>query len=182
MSFALHINVTGIKDITTRLNGLEHRIRRPQPAFEIMADLLEGHAGKIHETQGASINEPWPALAPSTIRARTARRGYYARSPSGASSSGPPMLWTGRGRKSFRRGGQDHIREITGSFLRWGSAWAPLVFHLSRRSRSRLPRRAMFGFANPSQRRDLLVEPLALWILGVPAGAIRATLTARLGL
>lgn len=173
--------LAGFEAVLQRLAGLGERLANPEPALAIVADLLEAHVAKTFDSQGAEAGAPWAPLAVSTVRARTRRTGYYRLAPSmGAGPTGPILTWTGRGRASFRRGGVGHVRQITASSLTWGSTVDYLRYH--QHGGGRLPRRVVLGFAGAFQQRELVFQPLRLWLQGVPAGAIRTVMGARTGL
>ena len=177
VSFAL----SGFEPLLERLAGLEARFANPEPALEIVADLLEAHVAKTFDSQGAEAGAPWQPLAASTVRMRARRTGYYRLSPSmGAGSTGPILTWTGRGRRSFARGGAGHVRMVSASGLVWGSTVDYLRYH--QHGGGRLPRRVVLGFRDAFQQRELVFQPLRLWLQGVPAGAIRTVMQARTGL
>lgn len=174
--------ISGLAEIVARIGGMQGRARDPSPALHVVANLLEAHVQRNFETEGAHGGTPWPPLASSTIRARTRRWGYYRRWPptEGAGGSGPPLLWHGRLKRSFARGGVAHIRIVSPSGLTWGSGVVYGTYHQSTRPRTRLPRRPPIAFRDDFQQREILFQPLRLWMQGVPVGAIETTMRARL--
>ena len=175
---AVSLQTAGFGAVLDRLAGLESRLASPEPALEIVADLLEAHVAKTFDTEGAEAGARWAPLAASTVRARTRRTGYYRLAPSmGAGPTGPILTWTGRGRRSFARGGTGHVRQISASGLTWGSTVDYLRFH-----QFGARRRVILGFRDAFQQRELVFQPLRLWLQGVPAGAIRTVMGARTGL
>lgn len=169
------IAVTGLRQVRERLLGLEERARDFTPALEIVAELLERAAVRQFETQGQWAGTPWAPLAASTVRARERRWGYYRQPPNGvAGGAFPVLLWTSRLLGGFQRESGEHIRQITADALRWGNA-VPYAKYLQ-------PRRPMIAFRNSFATRMVVLEPLRLWMQGVPAGAIRTVALARTGL
>src|SRR5260370_6595983 len=81
--------------------------------------------------------------------------------------------WSGHLLHSFRRGGEDHIREVSDTRLHWGSR-VPYARFLARR-------RPML-LLDEATRRLLIREPIRLYVQGAPPGAIEAIARARAGL
>ena len=182
MPVRLGAQLEGLDEIVERIAGLESRAADPQPALEVVANLLELHVQRTFATEGAHSGHPWPPLGESTVRARTRRWGYYRRwaPTAGAGGIGPILTWHGRLARSFARGGVAHIRLVSPSGLTWGSGVVYGIYHQSSRPRTRLPRRAPIAFRDDFQQREILFQPVRLWLQGVPAGAIESTLRARL--
>lgn len=181
MATRLGLSVEGFEPILERIGGMESRLADLSPAFEISADLLELHVARTWATQGAYAGHPWRPLAESTARLRQRRLGYYRRAPTaGAGPRTPILVWTGRSRASFARGSQDHVRQISAASLVWGSSVPWLVYHQSTKPRTRLPRRPVLAFRNRFQARELVFQPARLFLQGVPPGAIRTVMLARL--
>jgi phage gpG-like protein len=182
MPVRLGAQITGLAEISERIGGITARAADPRPALEVVANLLELHVQRNFETQGAQGGKPWPPLAASTVRARTKRWGYYRRwSPtSNAGPSGPILVWHGRLQRSFARGGVAHIRIVSPSGLTWGSGVVYGIYHQSTRPRSRLPWRPPIAFRDDFQQREILFQPIRLYLQGVPPGAIEGTMRARL--
>lgn len=173
MATAVAVSVTGLEQVLARIGGLEERARDFSPALAIVADLLSRQTDKAFDTRGASLGAPWIPLAASTLRARVRRWGYYGRvAPRGAITI--PLDWSGRLRLGFQPGSGEHVRLITRSSLTWGNRvpYAAAQQH----------RRAMVGQQNAFERKKIVVEPLRLWLQGVPAGAIAMVAAARTGL
>lgn len=181
MAVALRLSLNGLDEVVDKIAGLEARARNLSPAFQIVADLLEAHVAMTFATQGARSGKPWAPLAPSTVRARTRRWGYYRRVRPGpdAAAIGPILVWSGRTRGSFRRGSRDHVRQISDRELAWGSKREIVRFHQLGRGRRRRP---PLAFKDDFQKRELVYQPIRLWLQGVPPGAIRTTMYARTGL
>ena len=171
---------TGTREVIQLLAGLEKRAQDLRPAFAVVANLLEGHAAQTFATAGGRIGKPWAVLRPRTIEARARRWGYYGlRSPNQAGPSGPILRWSGRLARSFARGGVAHIRTVSSKFLRWGSGVRYGVFHDGGRGRRR---RVILGFQDAFQRREILFQPIRLYLQGTPPGAIAAVVGARTGI
>ena len=183
MGVSASFEIAGLPPVLETIGALERRLRNVGPAWTVVANLLEGHVAKTFATAGAHVGKPWQALASSTVRMREKGWGYYGRqaATAGVGPTGPILVWQGRLRSSFRRGSSEHIRQIDESTLHWGSRVPYGIYHHSLAPRRRLPRRRLLDFRDPFQRRQVLVEPLRLWLQGVPPGAIEATMSARLG-
>jgi len=173
------VEITGMSDAMARLAGADARTRNLQPAFEVIADLLELHVGNTFATQGAAINRPWAPLRTRTVDARARRWGYYGHQPvSGVHHLGPILVWTGRTRDSFRHGYPEHVRVVSSATLIWGSSRAIAQYH--QRGGVVLPQRTILGFRDDFQKQELIYQPLKLYLQGVPPGAIRTLMQARL--
>lgn len=174
MPVTIRVDLTGGKEALERLAAAEERIRHPAPALEVIADLFELHVAAQFTTQGKRGGQPWAPLAPSTVRARTKRWGYYRQPPAfGAGPAGPINTWTGRARGSFARGHPEHIRDVSDTELTWGST-TPHVVHLQRGPRPPI------AFRDDFQQRELVERPLSLWLQGVPVSSIRSVMVSRL--
>ena len=181
MAVAASISISGLQPVLDRLAGLEERLARPEPALEVVADLLEAHVARTFGTQGRWLGAGWAPLAASTVKARARRWGTYRQAPTGgAGPTGPILVWTGRLRGSFQRGSSEHVRLVSSSSLTWGSSVPYGRYHQA--GGARLPRRAMLAFRDDWQLRELVFQPLRLWLQGVPAGAIKTVMLPRLGL
>jgi len=171
----LQVETSGGPEALRRIGALEGRVAHPAPALRLIARLLSSHVEATFVSQGGRIGRAWAPLAPSTIRARAHRWGHYALPPgTGSSPPGPPNQWTTRTRASFRAGGPDHIEYVSDEALTWGSG-VPYA---------RFPQRLrpMMGFRDGFQQRELLYQPLRLYMQGVPIGAIETLMRARLQL
>lgn len=175
MPIRLTASVTGLDDIKDEIVGLEERTKDLRPAFALIADLLELHVAAQFTSQGTRSGQPWSPLRPRTVLARATRRGYYALPPTGgAGPSGPILVWTGRLRGSFRQGSAEHVRIVSAEGLEWGTR-VRYAGPLHRR-------RPILAFRDAFQQRELAFQPLRLWLQGVPIGAIKTVMMARLGL
>lgn len=183
MPVRVSVSVSGVEEVLDKIAGLEERLADVTPALEIIADLLELFVAAQFASQGSQGGVHWAPLAFRTTVLRLERRGYYARTPTGgAGPQGPILVWTGRLRDSFKRGAAEHVRLISRDGLEWGTQVPYAGFHQSPLARTRLPRRPMVSFRDSFQQRELAFQPLRLWLQGVPAGAIKTVLIARLGL
>ncbi len=180
----LDLDVTGLEALVADIAGLRKRLANLTPAYRVIANLLERHVAAQFSSQGKRLGNPWRPLAPSTVKARARRWGYYRRpSAAGVGSTRPILTWSARLRKSFRRGSPDHVRQVASSGLTWGSSVPYGIYHDSPAPRlGHLPRRQILGFANPIQEREILVRPIQLWVQGVPPGAIETVISARTAL
>jgi hypothetical protein len=171
----LQVQASGGPEAMRRIGALEDRVAHPAPALRLIARLLSAHVETTFVSQGARIGRGWAPLAPRTVRARMRRWGHYALPPGpGSSPPGPPNQWTTRLRGSFRPGQADHIELVSDEVLTWGSA-VPYGRFVHRR-------RPIVGFRDAFQERELLYQPLRLYVQGVPIGAIETTMRARLQL
>jgi len=179
----LSIDISGIEGKVDEIGGIRSRLKNPMPAWLATANLLEKHVGGVFASQGARGGSLWKPLAASTVKARTKRWGYYRRPPAfSAGPTSPVLTWSGRLRRSFRRGGAGHVRHISASGLTWGSSVRYGIFHDSPGPRTgHLPRRAILAFGSIFQEREILVRPLQLYLQGVPAGAIETVVGSRIG-
>lgn len=181
MAVRLGAQLGGLEEIVERIGGLKARAADPAPALEIIANLLEAHVAKTFATEGGHSGHPWQPLAESTARARAHRWGHYRQAPaSGAGPRHPILVWRGYLRGSFQRGHPEHVRAVSRSGLTWGSSVDYGIYHQSTRPRTRLPRRAPIEFRDDFQRREILFQPVRLYLQGVPPGAIEGTMRARL--
>lgn len=67
---------------------------------EVGDELLSFYGDQVFMTQGAAINDPWRALAVSTLRARARRTGYYKQTPI---MEGKILVWTGRLKRGMKK-------------------------------------------------------------------------------
>jgi len=175
MPIRVSVTLEGIQEIDDQIAGLEERAKDLKPAFAIIADLLELWVAAQFATEGAQAGVRWAPLKYRTSLMRLERRGYYRQPPTaGAGAQGPILVWTGRLRGSFRQGGIEHVRIVTDEGLDWGS-----------RLRYAGPlhrRRPIVAFQGAFQQREIAFQPLRMWLQGVPAGAIKTVMMARLGL
>ena len=85
--------VSGVTEMSRSLRFNAEQLQRPAEFFRDAATLLEARTNQIWSEEGASLEHasPWPSLAPSTIKARERRWGYYKQTP-----NNPGVLrWTG---------------------------------------------------------------------------------------
>lgn len=181
---AATMTLEGTAPILAKFGGMAERLAHPEPVLNVVADLLEAHVAATFATTGGRVGRPWTPLAPRTVRARARRWGYYriVAPGAGAAAGGPALRWSGRLAGSFRRGGVDHVREISATTLRWGSEDPRAKFHQSSGPRTHLPRRPPLAFRDAFQQREIVFQPLRLYLQGVPVGAIATVMRARLGL
>lgn len=173
MATAVAISVSGLEPVLARIGGLAERAHDFSPALAIVADLLSKQTDQAFDTRGASLGAAWIPLAAATLQARARRWGYYGRvSPRGATTI--PLDWSGRLRLGFQPGSPEHVRRITPTSLTWGTR-VPYAAPQQRR-------RAMVDQRGGFERRKIVIEPLRLWLQGVPAGAIATVAAARTGL
>ena len=124
------ISISGIKGKVDEIGGIRKRLADPRPAWRASANLLEKHVAAVFSSEGRRGGRKWKRLAPSTVEARTKGWGYYRRPPAfNAGPRSPILTWSGRLRKSFKRGGTGHIRQLSVSGLIWGSSNRYGAFH-----------------------------------------------------
>jgi len=175
MPVRVSVTLDGIREIDDQIAGLAERARDLKPAFEIIADLLELWVAAQFASEGAQAGTRWAPLKYRTTVLRLTRSGYYRLPPTGGAGPQHPILvWTGRLRSSFRQGGAEHVRIVTDDGLDWGSR-VPYAGPLHRR-------RPIVAFQGSFQQREIAFQPLRLWLQGVPPGAIRTVMMARLGI
>lgn len=179
----LTIDITGIEGKVKEIGGIRKRLANPTPAWRASANLLEKHVESVLSSQGVRGGSLWRKLAASTIEARSRRWGYYRRPAAfNAGPTSPVLTWSGRLRRSFTRGGFQHIRTLSVSGLIWGSRVPYGIFHDSPGPRTgSLPQRPILSFLSIFQQREILVRPLQLYLQGVPVGAIETVVGARIG-
>lgn len=174
MPLAVSFSVSGMEAALQQIGAIQSRAQNAAPALTIIADALDGHVAQTFASQGQRIGKGWLPLAASTVKARQRRWGYYRNPPtSGVGPSAPIAVWTGRLRSSFHQGGTGHIREISPGTLVWGSGVAYAGYVNARRP--------LVAFLDAFQERELVFQPLRLWLQGVPAGAIRTVMAQRTG-
>lgn len=158
-----------------RIAALEERVKHPEPGLELVADVLEAHVAEVFRTEGGWLNNPWAPLGARTVRARARGWGYY-RLPAtaGVGPASPILVWTGRLRSSFRMGGYSHVRAVQSGELTWGSSLSYASYPLRRRP--------ALAFRDDWQRREVVFQPLRLWLQGAEPGAVRMQMSARLGI
>jgi hypothetical protein len=106
--------------------------------------------------------QPWPPLAPSTVRARANRWGHYRMAPaSGSGPTGPVLQWTGRLKESLAdprgRGSTDAVVIMTNTRLVQGTRVPYAAAHHESSSPFR-PRRKLFDLS-----RDELERLTGIW-------------------
>ena len=170
--------IDGTEVLEERIAVIESRLNDASPGFQVAADVLEAHVAKTFETQGAHIGKPWRALAPSTQRARLRRTGYYQNPPTGRPAI---LIWTTRMRRSFRRGSIAHIRRIGQHEMLWGSRDPRARFHQRPTKPGRPPKRTIIGFRDAIQRREVIINPVHMYLRGLAVGDIRRIAFARAG-
>jgi len=169
------VQTSGGPEAMRRIGALEDRVAHPAPALRLVARLLSDHVESTFASQGGRVGRGWAPLAPRTIQARTRRWGYYRQAPgAGSAPMGPPNQWTRRLRDSFQPANADHVEMVSDEVLTWGSA-VPYGRFVHRR-------RVILGFRDDFQQRELLYQPLRLYVQGVPIGTIETLMRARLQL
>lgn len=105
--------------------------------FEEALDIITVRSDAIFAARGSNVEKAsaWPPLAPSTIKARERRWGYYKHTP-----SRPGVLrWTGNLQENKNR----HVSDRKGS-LTWQAPYA--VYHQD--GGGKLPRRVVVDLSN----------------------------------
>jgi hypothetical protein len=152
------VDVEGLTEVNRILRRMGDRAVNLRPAFERIADNLEGHVGQIFRSRGAHIRKRWRPLRASTLFMRRQRWGYYKREPGPRPST---LRWTGRLASSFRQGSPDHTRRISRTNLVWGSRDERAPKH--HQGGGVLPKRTLIGFVDDQQDR-VVVQPMLRWI------------------
>jgi hypothetical protein len=179
----IKVTILGADEVIDKIEGLARRAMDLQPGLEVVADLLQAQTAENIRTRGGGLAERWRPLAEGTVKARRERWGYYGRNAPGAGvSMTTPLMWTGGMARSFQVGGEHHVRSITSQTMEWGSTHPIIAFHNSRAPRTKIPFRPMLGFRDDAQKRVLTVEPVRMWMSGMPQAQIRAEAFARSGL
>lgn len=105
----LAFDIDGVKEMSRDLEVLVTNIPKLNTYFNTAQDIIDARIDDIFDKQGASLknNPVWPALKPSTVKARQNRTGYYRRPPKGT----PKILhWTGNLQDNrIRRVGKDFV-------------------------------------------------------------------------
>lgn len=130
------------------------KLRRPETGFRIVADLLEQHVASQFETQGAAGGTKWKGLSARTLVARAKRWGYYRRAGGGTA----PLVWSGKLKRTFRKGRVHHIRRVTSRELRWGSSYRVADYQSVRRP--------IIAFRSEAQRLGIMHQPLVKYMRG----------------
>lgn len=89
----LSFNVQGHKQMSRNLRVFAKDIGDLRSFFEEAIEIIGARSDELFNSEGSKVQKanPWAPLAPSTIKARQKRWGYYKRTP-----SRPAMMrWTG---------------------------------------------------------------------------------------
>jgi len=172
---AISIKVQGLEDVIEKIGGWASRARNLKPALKIVDKLLEVHVEAQFKSEGRRGGKPWKRLSRRTVKARANRWGYYRRASAfGAGATGPILTWSGRLRRSFKRGGSGHVSRVSRSQLVWGSS--------IRYGRFLVRKRPILMFKNQFQRREVTFQAIRMHLQGVPPGAILTVMRARVRL
>lgn len=178
----ISVSIQGVEEVVEAIDQRTRRALNLRPALIVIADLLQAQTAENVRTRGGTLAERWPPLAASTVLARQNRWGYYRKAPGAGVNSRTPLVWTGGMAKSFQEGGRFHVRKIGATSMEWGSSHPIIAYHNSRAPRKKIPFRPMLGFRDDGQKRVLTVEPLKMWMAGMPEAQVRAEAFARTGL
>lgn len=87
--------------VTKKLDSLLRGVKDLREPFERSGDELLTFFGEdVFETQARAIGDSWRALAESTLRARSERRGHYAATPERTDKI---LWWTGALKRGFKK-------------------------------------------------------------------------------
>ncbi len=135
MAIELNITIEGEKQLSRRLRKIGEGVKDFSPELKSVSQMLTGvFKGKVFDTKGAVLNDPWPPLAASTIREKR-RLGYPT----------DPLIRTGKMRGSFKKRVSPQEAEI------W-NATKYFKYHQSRKPRHHLPRRVMMKLTEDLKR------------------------------
>lgn len=152
MAVGFDIEVFGDEVISRTLLRVS-KVDDGRPAFRRMAAMLEKASLQRFESEGSFGGEPWAPLAESTLRSKAAR-GYGDQGI---------LVASGRLRASLtQETAPDAIRQITPTFMRWGSKVPYGVFH--QQGTSRMPRRRVVKL--PDMVKRALVRELQHELMG----------------
>lgn len=89
----LTFTVDGVTQLSRNLRVTIDQIQHPADFFQDALTIIEARVNQVFAEQGQSLEHgpAWPALAPSTQKARDRRWGYYKNTPSNPSI----LRWTG---------------------------------------------------------------------------------------
>lgn len=133
----LTFSVQGHKQFSRNLRVFAKEITKLRDFFEEALDIIAARSDTLFASEGSNVEKAgsWPPLAPSTLKARERRWGYYKRSP-----SRPGVLrWTGNLQENKNRHTSD-----AGGRLTWRAPYA--VYH--QEGGDRLPRRVVVDLSN----------------------------------
>lgn len=115
-------------------------------SWAVILDEFERLVGEQFDTEGSTFGTPWEGLADSTV----AKRG----------SAHPILDVDGGLRASFTRGGEGHVRRVTGSSAEWGSdletptgGWTLGRIHQEGAPMAGIPARPIFKLDEQRKRR-----------------------------
>lgn len=143
----LTFDVRGHKQLARNLRVLADDIAALGEFFEEALDIIVARSDSIFASRGGNVEKApsWPPLAPSTIKAREKRWGYYKHTP-----SRPGVLrWTGNLQENRER----HVSDKSGR-LTFRAPYA--IYHQD--GVGKLPRRVVVDLSNPTN--ELIVKAL----------------------
>lgn len=135
----LNFKVSGATQLSRNLRLFVEKLSNLKEFFDEALTIVEGRSNALFGAQGRNVEKagPWPPLAPSTIKARERRWGYYKRNPSNPSV----LRWTGALQDSRARQVSDRFGR-----LEWTMPYAP--YH--QEGGGTLPRRVIVDLSNPT--------------------------------
>ena len=133
----LTFKVSGHTQMARNLRIFADNIQNLREFFDEALDIIAARSDSLFASQGSNVEKAgsWPPLAPSTLKARERRWGYYKRSP-----SRPGVLrWTGNLQENLERHASDSKGRMT-----WRAPYA--VYHQD--GGGKLPRRVVVDLSN----------------------------------
>lgn len=140
--FTLSIVADGETIVERRLLRFAENMEHPQAALEVVGDVLREATEKQFDSEGGYASGGWKELAQSTID-RKARLGQDPRI----------LRATDRLMESLtRKFDGDHIEQISGDTLTFGSSVPYGLFHQSSRPRTKIPFRPPVAITEEDKR------------------------------
>jgi phage gpG-like protein len=130
----IQVKISGVSEEIERLTRANIALLDYSVALTAVGEELKRYySNDVFATQGADIGARWPALAASTIKARS---GSHTRMI--GASVGQPLVLTGKMKESF-------TAKVTPLSLTIGNSAPYFKYHQSSAPRTKLPRRQMLG-------------------------------------
>ena len=108
------------------------------PVWYKVRDTFKKDVSEAFRSEGASIGEHWLGLSKSTIKDRK-RKGYPPK---------PILVRSGDLRDSLTSGNSYTIDNVSKRFWEYGTEIPYAIYHQSRKSRKKLPRRVFLDISN----------------------------------
>ncbi len=135
----LNFKVNGATQLSRNLRLFVEKLSNLKEFFDAALTIVEGRTDSLFAARGGNVEKanPWPPLAPSTIKAREKRWGYYKRNPSSPSV----LRWTGALQDT-------RARSVSDRFGRLEFTMPYAVYHQD--GGGTLPRRVIVDLSNPT--------------------------------